>query len=332
MESANGIVRRAAIAALAAAMVAGYAGSVSAQTNATIVGSGPGAAAYQWAGALAENVNRLKLGLTITNRASKGFVANTRMVEVGGTDIALTNGIFVYDAQRGAKPFEEMKATNIRGIGPVSTSWFQMAVVKDSGIKTYMDLKGKRVNYAEKGSNAEYMTRTIFEQIGIDGDLQKEYMRWDQAATAMTDGQIAAFGIPNPIPAPSILQASASAPLRILSVPDKAIKFFTDSNPGYFKDTVPAGSYPGMENESFETVAYAVFATVNVKASDDMVYKFAKATYDEANREYLLAASRSLGAGLNAAKTDTFLKQMTGFGLELHPGAVRFWKERGLIN
>ena len=156
-------------------------------------------------------------------------------------------------------------------------------------------------------------------------------MRWDQAATAMTDGQIFAFGIPNPIPAPSILQASAAAPLRILSVPDKAIDYFISSNPGYFKDTVPPGSYPGMENESFDTVAYTVFATANVKTSEEMVYKFAKATYDDANRDYLVATSKSLGAGLDAAKKDAFLKQMAGFGLELHPGAVRYWKERGMI-
>ena len=331
METLKNRVIAATFAAIAATALAATGSTAQAQDKATIVGSGPGAAAYQWAGALAENINRLKIDMTVTNRASKGFVANTRMVEVGGTDFALTNGIFVFDAQRGAKPFEEMKAKNIRGIGPVSVSWFQMAVLKDSGIKTYMDLKGKRVNYAEKGSNAEFMTRTIFEQIGIDGDLQKEYMRWDQAATAMTDGQIFAFGIPNPIPAPSILQASAAAPLRILSVPDKAIDYFISSNPGYFKDTVPPGSYPGMENESFDTVAYTVFATANVKTSEEMVYKFAKATYDDANRDYLVATSKSLGAGLDAAKKDAFLKQMAGFGLELHPGAVRYWKERGMI-
>ena len=142
-----------------------------------------------------------------------------------------------------------MKAQSIRGIGPVTTSWFQMAVVKKSGIKTYMDLKGKRVNYAQKGSNTEFMTKLIFEQLGLHDGLQKEYMRWDQAATAMTDGNIAAFGIPNPVPSPSILQASASAPLRILPVPDKVITHFTNSNPGYFRDTVPAGSYTGMEDE-----------------------------------------------------------------------------------
>jgi TRAP transporter TAXI family solute receptor len=201
MKSLNGKLQP-SIALVLATAITGIIGTVAAADTATVVGAGPGAGAYQMAGAMAENVNRLKLGMTVTNRATQGFVANTRMVETGATQFALTNGIFVYSAQRGQKPFDEMKAKNIRGIGPVSTSWFQMAVVKSSGIKSYMDLKGKRVNYAAKGSNTEFMTRTIFEQLGIADTIQKEYMRWDQAATSMTDGNIAAFGIPNPVPSP----------------------------------------------------------------------------------------------------------------------------------
>ncbi len=318
-------------ASLAAAAFIGLGGAASAAENATVVGAGPGAGAYQIAGAFAENINRLKLELLVTNRASKGFVANTRMVEIGGADFALTNGIFVFSAQNGGKPFTEMKAKSIRGIGPVTTSWFQMAVVKKSGIKTYMDLKGKRVNYAQKGSNTEFMTKVIFEQLGLHDGLQKEYMRWDQAATAMTDGNIAAFGIPNPVPSPTILQASASAPLRILPVPDKVITHFTNSNPGYFRDTVPAGSYTGMEDESFETVAYTIFMTANASVSDDTVYKVTKATYDASSRDFLVTSFKAWRIGLDASKTDGFIKQMEGFGMKIHPGAVRYWKERGLI-
>jgi len=254
------------------------------------------------------------------------------MVETGGTDFALTNGIFVYDAQNGLKPFTEMKATNIRGIGPVTTAWYQMAVTKDSGIETYMDLKDKRVSYAEKGSNTEHMTSVIFDTLGISDSIKKEYMRWDQAATAMVDGSLDAFGIPNPVPSPSILQASAATPIRILPLPDEVIKHFTDSNPGYYRATVPAGSYAGMEDQSFETVAYTAFVVANAGVDDDLVYKVTKATYDGANRDFLVTSMKAWGIGLDAAKEVGFLDQMKAFGLEIHPGAARYWKERGLIN
>ena len=129
---------------LAAAFVIGMTGATIAQDQVTIVGAGPGAGAFQLAGALAEAVNRTEgIDVVVTNRASKGFVASTRMVETGGADFALTNGVFVYNAQNGIAPFEEMKAENIRGVRPVSTSWFHMTVPRSSGIESYTDLEGK---------------------------------------------------------------------------------------------------------------------------------------------------------------------------------------------
>lgn len=319
--------------ALSAMILVAAAGTASAADQVIVVGSGPGAGAYQMAGAMAEAVNRFEgSDVVMTNRASQGFVANTRMVETGGTDFALTNGIFVYSAKNGIEPFKEMKATKIVGVGPVSTSWFQMAVPAESDVKTYQDLEGKRVNYAEKGSNSEFMTRTVFEQLGIDDNINKEYMRWDQAATSMIDGNIDGFSIPNPVPAPSILQASASIPVRILSLPDEVIKYFVDSNPGYYRATVPPGSYTGMEDQGFETVAYTIFVTANSDLSDDLVYRVTKATYDDSNHDFLVNAFKGWGIGLKAIENDDFLHQMKAFGMELHPGAARYWKERGLIN
>jgi uncharacterized protein len=318
--------------ALAATTLLGIASIGQAAERVTVVGAGPGAGAFQMAGAMAEGVNRSKLDVTMTNRASPGFVANTRMVETGSSEFALTNGIFVYDAQHGNTPFKEMKAKNIRGIGPVSTSWFQIAVTQASGIKTYMDLKGKRVSYGPKGSNTEFMTRTIMQKLGIHDSIKKEYMGWDKAATAMTDGTIDAFGIPNPVPSPSILQASASAPLRILSVPPEVVDMFVKSNPGYYKATIKPGSYKGMEKEGFDTVAYTIFVTANAKVSNDVVYKVTKATYGPANRAFIVNAFKAWRIGFESTKDKGFLDQMKAFGMALHPGAAKYWAETGLTN
>lgn len=317
---------------LAASAFMGFAGISQAAEQVTVVGAGPGAGAFQMAGAMAEGVNRSKLDVTMTNRASPGFVANTRMVETGSSEFALTNGIFVFDAQHGNTPFKEMKAKNIRGVGPVSTSWFQMAVTQASGIKTYMDLKGKRVSYGPKGSNTEFMTRTIMEKLGIHDSIKKEYMGWDKAATAMIDGTIDAFGIPNPVPSPSILQASASAPLRILALPPEVIDMFVKANPGYYKATIKPGSYKGMENEGFDTVAYTIFVAVNAKVSNDVVYKVTKATYGPENREFIVNAFKAWRIGFEAIKDKGFLDQMKAFGMALHPGAAKYWSEAGLTN
>ena len=323
-----GLARGAAAVALAAA----FGSAAMAADQATIVGAGPGAGAYQLAGAMAEAVNRVDgIDVVMTNRASQGFVANTRMVETGGAEFALTNGIFVYSAQNSLKPFEEMKAENILGVGPVTTSWFHMTVTADSGIDSYMDLAGKRVNFAAKGSSTEFMTRMAFEKLGILDQVTPEYMRWDQAATAMIDGNIDAFSIPNPIPSPSVLQASAARPVHVLSMPDEVIQHFVDYNPGYYRDTVPPGSYSGMEDREINTVAYTIFVATNANVSEDLVYRVTKATYDDDSHDFLVNAFKSWNIGLEASKSRGFIDQMQAFGMELHPGAARYWKERGLI-
>ena len=110
------------------------------------------------------------------------------------------------------------------------------------------------------------------------------------------------------------------------------IQHFIDYNPGYYRDTVPAGSYAGMEDKEFETIAYTIFVTANASLSDDLVYKVTKATYDDASHDFLINAFGSWRIGLKASESADFIDQMKGFGLELHPGAARYWKERGLIN
>ena len=56
-----------------------------------------------------------------------------------------------------------------------------------------------------------------------------------------------------------------------------------------------------------------------------------QATYDEANRDFLIAANKSWKIGLDSYKSGAFIKQMAGFGLKMHPGAERYWKERGIL-
>ncbi|MEE8393516.1 MAG: TAXI family TRAP transporter solute-binding subunit, partial [Rhodospirillales bacterium] len=139
-----------------AVVLAGVFGGVGAEaaTNITIVGASKGAGAFRMAAGLAEAVNRSSKLVNVTNRESKGFVANTRLVANGRSEIGMTNGIFVDFIQRKHKPFHKGKAMKtIRGIGPVSTSWFQVTTFHKTGIKTYYDLAGKRVNMGPRGSS-----------------------------------------------------------------------------------------------------------------------------------------------------------------------------------
>ncbi|MBI3129582.1 MAG: TAXI family TRAP transporter solute-binding subunit [Candidatus Tectomicrobia bacterium] len=314
--------------ALLAGMVLGP-GAQAAMTQATIVGAGKGAGAFRQAGAIAEVVNKESKAVKMTNQETAGFVANTRMLANSRVEFALTNGVFVDSIQRKIAPFaKDKEATNLRGVGPMTSSWFQMAVLADGPIKSYMDLKGKRVSMGPKGSNTVYMTEVILETLGILGSVRKDYLKWDDAATYVVDGKLDAFGIPNPLPSPSILQAAQSRPVRILDLPDKVINKFISISKGYYKDTVDVSVYQGMEKKKIATVAYGVFLTAHDKVPAEVVYEVTRHFYDPKNRDFIVNAYKPLREALDNAKNDRFLANMKAFGLKLHPGAARYWKEK----
>jgi len=297
----------------------------------TIVGAGKGAGAFRQAGAMAEVVNKNSKKLNITNQESAGFVANTRMIAHGRVELAMSNGVFVDFIQRQQKPFntEKKPATDIRGIGPGSGSWLQIVVLKDSGITTLAGLKGKRVSMGPKGSSTAFMMRTAFGELGILDSMRKDYLKWGDAANYMIDGKLDAFGIPNPIPSPSILQAATSRPITVLSLPDPVINKFIDLSKGYFEDNADFSVYNGMKGQKAKTVAYKVFYLAHEKVSADAVYEICKIFYDPKNRDFILSMYKPLRDGLDTAMNDKFIKQMKAFNLKLHPGAARYWKERG---
>ncbi|MED5579791.1 MAG: TAXI family TRAP transporter solute-binding subunit [Nitrospinota bacterium] len=303
----------------------------SAATNITIVGAGKGAGAFRMAAGLAEAVNKSSKTVNVTNRESKGFVANTRFVANNRSEIGMTNGIFVDFIQRGKKPFHKGKPKNtIRGIGPVSTSWFQVTTFQKSGIKTYHDLAGKRFNMGPRGSSTLFMTKFITDGIGITGKIQKNYLGWAQAATNMIDGKLDAFGIPNPVPSPSILRASRSKPIHILSIPDKIRDKFVAMSSGYYKDNKDASPYNGMKGKKFKTVAYTIFAVTNKNVPNDVIYEVTRRVYDPKNRNFLINVFKGWKIGLDfAKKSGAFIQQMKNFNMNLHPGAARYWKSKG---
>jgi len=328
----NKVIRWASVAT--AAMVPVVFGSTALGadvTHLTIVGAGKGAGAFRQAGAVAEVVNKNSKTLNITNQESAGFVANTRMVSSGRAELALSNGVFVDFIQRKQKPFDKERkpSTSIRGIGPMSGSWVQIVVLKDSGIKTLGALKGKRVSLGPKGSSTLFIMSTAFKELGILDSLRKDYLKWGDAANYMIDGKLDSFGIPNPIPSPSVLQAATSRPITVLDLPDPVIKKFTDLSKGYFEDTADMSVYSGMEGKKIRTIAYKVFLLANESVSADAIYEICKYFYDPKNRDFILSMYKQLKVGLDAAGNDEFIKQMKSFNLKMHPGAVRYWKERG---
>ena len=301
-------------------------------TEITVTAAGKGSSAYRAMAALTEVVNRYSKTVRMTNRETGGFVEGTRLVAANRVQIAMTSGPYVDYWQHKKNPFEKDPGPRdtIMGIGPEGISATQIAVLKDSNIRTFMDLKGKRVNIGPKGGSSHWVNTFALKAAGIYNTVQIESMNSSTAATYLVDHKLDAFGAPGTIPYPAILQASYSAPVRLLSIPDDVIQKFINYSKGYFKDTVNFGTfYRGMENQSITTVSYMALLAANKDVPADVVYEVTRHLYDPKNYDLLVNMASGWKSGLELAKHPKFLETMKVSGLKLHPGAARYWKEKG---
>jgi len=301
-------------------------------TQITVTGAGKGANAYRAMAAIAEAVNQNSKMVQATNRESGGLVEGTRLVATNRVQVAMTSGPFADFWQRKLNPFERDTGPRdtIRGTGPHGDAPLQIAVLKDSDIKTFMDLKGKRVNLGPKGSNSAWMIEFALKAAGIVDTVRKDSLNWSDAATYLVDHKLDAFGIPNPMGAPGILEASYSAPIRLLNIPDGVIQKFIEYSPGFYKDTVNCGTtYKGMENQTFTTVNYMPLIVAHKDVPEGIIYEVTRHTYDPKNYDLMVNIAVGWKLGLEEAKKPRFLEVMKLCGLKLHPGAARYWKENG---
>ena len=301
-------------------------------TQITVTGAGKGANAFRAMAAVAEVVNKNSKTVQATNRESGGFVEGTRLVASNRVQIAMTNGPYVDFWLHKREPFARDKGPRdtLRGVSPHGDAPLHIAVLKDSNIKTFMDLKGKRVNLGPKGSNSYWMIGYALKAAGIYDTVRIDSMNWNDAATYLIDHKLDAFGIPNPVGSPAILKASYSAPIRLLSLPDSVIQKFVDYSPGYYKDVVNAGTmYKGMENQTFTTVNYLPLLVAHKDVPNDIVYEVTRHVYNPKNHDFMVNIAVGWKIGLEQAKSPKFLDVMKSVKLKLHPGAARYWKEKG---
>ena len=118
--------------------------------------------------------------------------------------------------------------------------------------------------------------------------------------------------------------------VRVLNMPESIRNKFTDLSKGYSKETVDASIYKGMEGKTFNSVSHSVFLVAHKDTPNDVVYEVTRHVYDPKNKQFLTAGHKAWKFGLrDAATSGAFIKKILKTGTPLHPGAARYWKEKG---
>ncbi len=293
-----------------------------APTRVSVVGSGPGTSIYVMYGGLAALVSRNSKSVQMSNKTTRGAVEDLRLIEAKKAEFGLGVAGLVLRALNGKRPYKK-KHVNLRGMGPATVSMFQMATFRNSGIQSLQDLNGKTISSGRKGGNAHFMTGRLIQHAGLK--VRREYMTFGALADAMKDNRIQAFSIPLPVPGPAFVKAAAAAPIRLLPITGATLQKFLKDSPAYFNAHIPAGAYNGVAQE-VSTVGYTAWTAVGAHVSASVVYEVARINFSKQGREFLPKVHRGWVAGFEVAPA---LDQMAAIGLRIHPGAARYWKEKG---
>lgn len=254
-------------------------------------------------------------------QATKASVENLNLLEQGRGEIAFTLGDSLKAAWEGDEDAGfKKKLTKLRTIGAIYPNYIQIVATADSGIKTLSDLKGKTLSVGAPKSGTELNSRAILKAAGMDyKDLGKvEYLPFAESVDLMKNRQLMATLQSAGLGVASLKDLSNSSDITVVSVPKEIVDKI---GPPFISATIPANTYKGQDKD-VPTAAVVNYLVTSSAVSDDLAYQMTKLVYE---------SLPDLVAAHSAAKGIKLENAALGSPVPMHPGAIRYFKEKGLI-
>jgi TRAP transporter TAXI family solute receptor len=260
--------------------------------------------------------------LKCTAPSTGGSIANINAIKAGDMDMGVAQSDWQYHAYNGTSEFEGNKFDKERAVFSVHGEPFTVIARADAGIKTFADLKGKRVNIGNPGSGQYATMQVVMDALGwtlADFALASELKPAEQAA-ALGDNKVDAIIYTVGHPNGSIQEAVSTVEAVLVPVTGPEIDKLIADNPYYAAATVPGGMYEGSPDDVSTFGVKATFVTSS-DVDEDVVYETVKAVFDNFDR-----FKRLHPAFENLSEADMI---KDGLSAPLHPGAEKYYKERG---
>jgi len=311
-------------------MLLGVALAPTANAAETIVTIGTGSVTgvyYPTGGAICRMVNRGRKEHSIRCFAEStgGSVANLHALHDGELSMAIVQSDWQYNAYRGEGAFaSDGPFRSLRSVFSLHSEMFTVAVTKDSGIKDFSGLKDKRVNIGDAGSGLRDIMMSLMEVHGWNKSSFAEIseLKPSDAAAAFCSGKLDAMVFAAGHPNGLIQEITTNCGAKLIPVNGKEVQQLIAKNPYYTAGMIPGGMYQGNGQD---TQTFGVKATLVTTADmdEETIYQLTKAVFDN----------------FDAFKTLHFVfatldkEQManSGSGAPIHPGALRYFREAGLV-
>jgi uncharacterized protein len=284
----------------------------------TFLTGGTGGTYYPLGGEMAQIMTD-KTDYEVTISTSGASTENMTKVQSGDASLALVQTDIASYGVEGTVMFEEAM-DKVTAIGALYPETIQIVTTADSGIESVEDLKGKRVSVGDNGSGTFENAKQILEVHGLSiEDLDPQYLPFDESTELLQDGNIDAAFITAGAPTASVESLATTADIKIVPIAEDKINELIEKYPYYAKEVIPGGTYPGLDQDT-TTVAVLAMLIANADLSEDQVYELTKALFDNVSD-----ITHEKGSKISAESA------VQGIGISFHPGAEKYFKEKGLL-
>ena len=292
-----------------------------------IATGGTGGTYYPLGGMLAQMIsNKVVIDgkkLSATAETGNASVANANLLSRMGIESAFAAADILDAAYKGIKQFEGKDLKNLRALGALYPETVQLVVRGNAGIKTFADLKGKSISSGSPGSGQWQLLGDLLASHGMDRkkDITEDYSSFSQSVEKIKDGNLDASLITAGTPTASVLELANYHDIVILPLTGPAIKDLQKVQPYYADAVLPANTYKGQTSEVKTIAVRAIWATHD-KLDDDTAYNVVKALYENTD---ILAKVHVKGKEISLEKA------LESVSIPIHPGAEKYYREKGLI-
>lgn len=259
-----------------------------------------------------------KTKINIKVEATAGPSANIKLIEAGNAHIGVSSQVVTYEAYHGSAPWTEgKKHQNIRNMFANNALIFDIIALEKSPIKSMSDLRGKNISVGPAGGSAHIAAERVFKALGIE--VKYHHLGQADGASALRDGMLDAIVGFGAAPRPAYQELEASVPIRWVAFTKDELAKVIKEFPMYSTGKLHAKHYKGLK-EDIDTLVDLYTYVVHKDVPEEVVYTIVKTTLE--NFEEYKKLHNSLA--------DLTLKGMYDELIPVHPGALRYFKEKGI--
>jgi uncharacterized protein len=294
------------------------------QVTIAIATGGTGGVYYPLGGGMANVLTKYVPNVAATARVTGGSVDNLKLIDSKQSEVALVMVDAALDALKGEDKFKGNKV-DVRTLMVLYPNRMHVVSVEGRGIEKMSDLKGKRVSTGSPGSATEVMAFRVIEAAGLDKDkdMRRERLGVAESTNAIKDGKIDAYFWVGGLPTAGVTDLAASPGIKLKLIDHSEVVEKMNAKYGgiYSAGVIPPKTYPGQDKDNKIAVVQNILVA-NASLPEQVAYNVVK-TFIEKRAE-LVAVHRE-------AESITLENQsLKNSPIPWHPGAVKFFKEKGV--